>query len=137
MINFQIENGILTATLNDGSHRVFSTKFPKKFSVHGFGTTNVIETLSPKILGGEYSSCVTTTQLELGFTINNTKKEAYYVLHLEEVFNPVNINEIPEDLRLSFMCLQNQINYLKSKLSTLIEENENLKHTDYYSGEEM
>lgn len=133
MLNFDIENDILTATLNDESHRVFRTTFPKKFSVHGFGTMSVIETLSPKILGGDYSSCVTETQLELGFTINNTRKEAHYVLHLEEVFDPIDLNLVTNDMKPHFMCLQNQINYLKSKLSTLIEENENLKCKDYDS----
>jgi hypothetical protein len=131
-MNFQIENNLVTAILTNGSCRTFRAQFPKKFNIHGFGTMDVVSTLQPKILSGDYSSCVGTTQLSLGFTINNTKKEAHYVLCLEEVFDPINLTEIPNDLKPQFMCLQNQINYLKSKLETLAEENENLKHKDYY-----
>lgn len=137
-MDFQIENNILTATLNNGSYRKFRTTFPGKFKAYGFGAMNVYETLSSKIMSGDYSSCVTDTELELGFTISNGKKEFHCKLQLEEVFtpinlDPINLNLISDDLKPHFMSLQNQINYLKSKMSALIEENESLKNTDYYS----
>lgn len=132
-MNFNIDNvnNTVTATLNNGSYRTFRTTFPKKFNIHGFGTTDVIATLSPKMLNYDYSSCVTETQLELGFTISNTKKEVYYKLQLDEVFDPIDLNLVTEDMKPHFMSLQNQINCLRSKIEALIGENESLKHNDY------
>lgn len=131
-MNYTVNNDVITATLTNGSCRIFRTSFPKKFNIHGFGSMNVIETLLPKLSTVDYSYCVTDTSLELGFTISNTKKETHYALHLEEVFDPIDLNLVSLDMKPHFMCLQNQINFLKSKLTTLIEENESLKHKDYY-----
>lgn len=137
-MNFNIDNDnkTVTAILTNGSFRTFKTTFPKKIDVHGFRSMNVCETLSVKIISGDYSSCVYDTYLELGFTISNTKKEIHYKLQLEEVFTQINLdlidlNLIPDNLKQHFVSLQNQINYFRSKMEALIEENESLKHHDY------
>jgi hypothetical protein len=132
-MNYQLNGDILTVTLTDGSCRKFRTQFPKKFNIHGFGSMNVIETLSPKLANNDYAYVIGHTFIQFKFTINNTKKCEYFTLQLEEIFDPIDPTIIQNDFKEHFMCLQNQINYLKTKVEELTEENRTLKEISYYS----
>jgi len=118
-MNYQLNGDILTVTPTDGSYRKFRTQFPKKFNIHGFGSMNVIETLSPKLANNDYAYVVGDTFIEFKFTINNTKTNEYFTLQLEKTFDPIDPTIVKDDFKEHFMCLQNQINYLKNKLETV------------------
>ncbi len=128
---FHIEGKNIIANLNDGSYKTFRGTFPLKFNVRGLGKMNVISVLSERIQNRDFSYKIGNFRLELGFTINNTKKDLQYTLILYETFE-VNIEDIPNEYKPQFMRLQNHIKYLENEINKLIDANEAASNNSYF-----
>jgi hypothetical protein len=135
----EIDKNVLTATLMDGSYRKFRATLPKKFGIRGFGKLNVVDTLTPRINSFDYTYTLYDTRITMKFSILaktncncnaciciTPEKSGIFKLEMEEVFDPIDIDEIEPEMQPYFLRLQNQITYLENKLQSMT------KQEDYY-----
>ena len=121
MINTEIADNSVTLC-HKISGRMFSTDFPLKINIHGLKGKNVKDILVPLLQLETYTFTVRKTDLELIFILHASNKNVSYSLILDEVFNPIDLSDIPENLRPLFISLQNRINYLQNKQNDAINE---------------
>lgn len=103
LMEYKIDNNVISVTLTDKSHRKFQIEFPN---------LNLIDCYSAKLLSGEYSFNVTNKHLEITFKYDNIKQPTY-TIYLEEVFDTIYLNLINFKMKTIVMSFLNQINYLK------------------------
>lgn len=118
-MNTQLNGNTVIARLTDGSYRTFQTVLPPLINIRGFKNLNIHDVLGEKISTKDYSSQILDTELRLGFTINNGRKDVHYVLTLEESLIEVDLTDVSENIRIMFKSMQHEINKLKSQLRDL------------------
>jgi len=123
-MNYEINNNIITASLNNDSYRMFRGKITKnktrRIKWHHVIIKRIV---CEKLANGDYCYLITDTQLVITVEFN---EDSEIKLYLEEVFEPIDLNLMDPYVKLPVICLQNQINYLKSKLTCLTGENDAL-----------
>lgn len=118
-MELQILGNVIEARMTNYPYKIFQTTFPEHFKMPGFKSINVIQTLTPLIVNGDYTMHMKDSELDITFTINNTKKNIAYTLHFRETYKSINIENIPAESMRYFMALQNRIAHLETKLEEI------------------
>ena len=100
-------------------YRKYKTTFPTHFHKHGLNNFNPTEILTPNLINKDFSMMEikedNAYKLKLGFDIVNK----YYELYMYEVFDNVEVTNIPGNFVEIFMNLSHKISYLENKISNL------------------
>ena len=108
----EVNNNVITACLTDGSYRKFKTTLKKSYRIFRFGNIYTLETLSPRILSGDYTYNIYSTYMELTFTFIHEAQVKPETIILNETFDEVDMALVPKDIKPQIMSLQHHIRYL-------------------------